>query len=312
MAFDAHRISEPANMDRIGEWLMRQVDVVLNTAIATPIEQLARALAPIIVVGLTLQFLFYNMAIMRGYGNMTVTELMWKAMRVALIAGVATAGGFYQTNIVDVMISLPDDVAGIVAGGNTFSDSIDTLRARTDSAAATMEQTESRWYPSSKNILVSIYAGFLTVVTAIISAAVAVLMIVVKVGMALVVAAGPFFIAALAFERTERLFDSWVSQALNFVILALLGALIMSILLELTLSYIAMLIRLLTEGDTSLLSLIAGYFLVGIATIVIIVMLPGLAQSLSSGFGAQFGLGSAGRGAMNAMRAGSLIRKLIR
>lgn len=311
MAFDASKITEPDKIDRIGEWLMQQVDTVLSTAIAAPIEQLARALTPAIIVGLTIQFLFYNIAIMRGYGNMTVTELVWKYLRIALIASVATAGGFYQTHIVDVMISLPDDVAGIIGGGNTFSENIDALRARTEFAAETMEDTESKWYPSSKNILVNIYAGFLTGVTAVIGAGVAVLMVVVKVGMALVVATGPIFISALAFDRTERLFDSWVSQALNFVILALLAGLVLAILLELNLAYISMLIRLLTQGDTTLISLIGGYFLVSLATIFVIIMIPSLAQGLSGGFGAQFGVGSASRGAMSALRASHLVRKLL-
>ena len=99
MAFNSSQISQPENADRIAEWLMKQVDVVLNSAVAKPIEQLAQALAPIIIIGLTIQFLFYTIAIMRGYGNMNVTELVWKYIRIAIIAGFATTGGLYQTNI---------------------------------------------------------------------------------------------------------------------------------------------------------------------------------------------------------------------
>ena len=41
----------------------------------------------------------------------------------------------------------------------------------------------------------------------ILGAVIAILMIVVKVGMALIVATGPIFISALAFDRTEGMFE---------------------------------------------------------------------------------------------------------
>lgn len=302
MAFNQSRVTAPTDTNRIGEWLMTQVDTVLESAIAAPIQQLATALAPIIVVALSLQFLAYAFALMRGQGNMSLTEFFWKAGRVAIIASIATAGGMYQTDISSVMLSLPDDLAGVIAGGQTLTAQIDTLRIDTEVATMVLEKTEGNWYPSSKNILVSIYAGYLSLMTALVGAGVAVLMVVVKVGMALIVAVGPIFIAALVFDRTERMFDAWVSQALNFVFLALLVGLVFAVFVQLNIAYMRMLIDLLTEGSVQLLTLLGGYFLVAVATLVIMVFIPGIAQGLSGGFGAQLGVGATGRGAFNAIR----------
>lgn len=311
MAFDANRISEPDNTDRIGEWLLQQVDGVLEASVAMPIEKLATTLAPIIVVALTLQFLAYTMALMRGFGDISVTEFFWKAIRIAIIASVATAGGLYQTTISSAMLTLPDDLAGVVAGGHTVTSQIDELRSKTEVATSTLEDSEGKWYPSSKNVLVSLYAGYLSIMTALISAGVAVLMIVVKVGMALIVATGPLFIAALAFESTRRLFDSWVAQALNFVFLALLIGLVFAFLLQMNLMYVSMMIRLLHEGSVQLLSLLGGYALTGIATLVILVFLPGIAQGLSGGFGAQFGVGAAARGSVSTLRSVAILSRFL-
>src|SRR5699024_547477 len=198
-----------------------------------------------------------------------------------------------------------------VAGGHTVTSQIDELRSKTEVATSTLEDSEGKWYPSSKNVLVSLYAGYLSIMTALISAGVAVLMIVVKVGMALIVATGPLFIAALAFEPTKRLFDSWVSQALNFVFLALLIGLVFAFLLQMNLMYMAMLTEQLGAGGSQLLSLLGGYALTGIATLVILVFLPGIAQGLSGGFGAQFGVGAASRGAFTTLHATSLVRRLM-
>ncbi|MDY0272367.1 MAG: type IV secretion system protein [Advenella sp.] len=302
MAFDASKISKPTDPNRIGEWLMQQVDTVLNDAVNTPIQQLITAIAPAMIIGLTIQFLVYAYALQRGQGNMSVTEFIHKYIKIAILAAIITANGFYQTDIVKVMLSLPDDVAGIVAGGNTVSTQIDTLRQDTTNASAKMIELESSFFPSSRNVVISLYASALSAMTALVSAVVAIIMVVVKVGMALLVAAGPIFISALAFDRTEKLFDSWVSQALNFVFLALLAGLMFSILLQLNLNYVKMMIDTLAEGEINMLNLVGGYFLVGIASVFVMLMIPGMAQGLSGGFGAQFGVGMTGNGISRFLR----------
>lgn len=308
MAFDASKINAPTDANRIGEWLMKQVDTVLNNAVNTPIEQLIKAIAPVMIIGLTIQFLLYAYAMQRGNGNMTVTEFVHKYIKIAILAAFITAGGFYQTTIVNVMLSLPDDVAGIVAGGNTLSAQIDSLRQETTSASTKILGYDT-FFPSGRNVMISIYASLLSFTTALVSAVVSIIMVVVKVGMALLVAAGPIFISALAFEKTERLFDSWVSQALNFVFLALLAGLMFSILLQMNLAYIKMMVDFLSKDENNILNLIGGYMFVGIASVFVMLMIPGLAQSLSGGFGAQFGIGMTAGGITKALRLNRLFKK---
>lgn len=311
MAFNSSQITKPEDADRIGEWLMQQVDMVLNSAVAKPIEQLAQALAPVIIIGLTIQFLFYTMAIMRGYGNMTVTELVWKYLRIALIASVATAGGFYQTHIANVMISLPDDMVAVVSGKTTVAQEIDQLRQSAQNAADSTNKIDTGLLPSTKDILVRVMKFGIHFNAMIVGAVIAILMIVVKVGMALVVATGPIFISALAFDRTEGIFNSWVSQALNFVFLALLAGLLFAVLIQINISYVEKMADLITGGKVDIIPLVIAQLLVAIASVFVMIMIPGIAQGLSGGFGAQFGVGSASRGAMSALRASHLVRKFL-
>ncbi len=311
MAFNSSQISQPENADRIAEWLMNQVDVVLNSAVARPIEQLAEALSPLIIIGLTIQFLFYTMLIMRGHGNMTITELIWKYFRIALIAGVATTGGVYQTHIVSTMISLPDDVVSVVAGKTTVANEIDQLRLSSQKAANEIDKRDTGYLPSSEDIILWLMKTGIHVNAMILGAVIAILMIVVKVGMALIVATGPIFISALAFDRTEGMFNSWISQALNFVFLALLAGLVFGIFIQINIAYVKMMIEIIGKGNIQVLPLVAAQLLVVVASVFVIIMIPGMAQGLSGGFGAQFGVGSASRGAMSALRASHLVRKLL-
>ncbi|QXR37945.1 type IV secretion system protein [Alcaligenes aquatilis] len=290
---------------------MQQVDMVLNSSVAKPIEQLTQTLAPVIIIGLTIQFLFYTMTIMRGYGSMTVTELVWRYLRIALIASVATAGGFYQTHIANVMISLPDDMVAVVSGKTTVAQEIDQLRQSAQNAADSTNKIDTGLLPSTKDILVRVMKFGIHFNAMIVGAVIAILMIVVKVGMALVVATGPIFISALAFDRTEGMFNSWVSQALNFVFLALLAGLLFAVLIQINISYVEKMADLITGGKVDIIPLVIAQLLVAIASVFVMIMIPGIAQGLSGGFGAQFGVGSASRGAMSALRAGHLVRKLL-
>lgn len=310
--FASTQVAAPQDPESIAQWITAQTEAVLQSAVAQPIAELTSALMPVITLGLTLQFMAYAFAIMHGQGNMTVTEFFKKAVGVAIIAMIATAGGLYQTDIAQTMLGLPDALTSVVIGDTTVAAQVDKLQQETSVATQNMGNAgDSGWFdfvPDARQIIITLLTFAVTVSSALVGGIIAVITIVVKVGMALIVASGPVFIAFLLFEPTRKMFDSWVAQALNFVFLALLAGLIFAVLLQLNLQFVRAMAQWLDGGDVNLMALFAGQLLVAIASIVIMTMLPGMAAGLSSGFGAQFGIGAAGRGAYTALRLRSLIK----
>ena len=310
--FTSTLVAAPQDPESIAQWITSQTEAVLQSAVAQPIAELTDALLPVITLGLTLQFMAYAFAIMHGQGSMTVTDFFKKAVGVAIIAMIATAGGLYQTEIAQTMLGLPDALTSVVIGDTTVAAQVDKLQQETATATQSMGNAgDSGWVdfvPDARQIIITLLTFAVTVSAAIVGGIIAVITIVIKVGMALVVATGPIFIAFLLFEPTKKMFDSWVAQALNFVFLALLAGLIFAILLQLNLQFVRAMAQWLNGGDVSLMALFAGQVLVSIASIVIMTMLPGMAAGLSSGFGAQFGIGAASRGAFTALRLRSLIK----
>lgn len=154
--FNTATVTAPPDSGSIAQWITNQTDAVLQSAVAQPIEQLTTALLPIITMGLTLQFLAYAFAIMHGQGSMTVTEFFKKAVMVAIIAMVATAGGLYQTDISQTMLSLPDDLTAVVTGNTTVAAEVDKLQQKTTAATDRMGSAggeSNSWYsvlPSTK------------------------------------------------------------------------------------------------------------------------------------------------------------------
>ena len=310
--FSSTQVSAPQDPESIAQWITTQTESVLQSAVNQPIAELTSALTPVITLGLTLQFMAYAFAIMHGQGNMTVTEFFKKAVGVAIVAMIATAGGLYQSEIAQTMLGLPDALTSVVIGETTVAAQVDRLQQETSVATSGMGNAgDSGWFdfvPDTRQIIITLLTFGVTVSSAVVGGIIAVITIVIKVGMALIVATGPLFIAFLLFEPTRKMFDSWVAQALNFVFLALLAGLIFAVLLQLNLQFVRAMAQWLDGGNVSLMALFAGQVLVAIASIVIMTMLPGMAAGLSSGFGAQFGIGAASRGAFTALRLRSLIR----
>ncbi len=306
-------ITQPTAPSDIAQWVMTQTQNTLNDAVTGPMQALFEALMPVIVVGLTLQFVVYAFALMHGQGGMTVTEFFRKAIMVAIISIFFGAGGLYQADIAQAMIALPDDVTQIALGTGSVAEEVDKLQTETSKASNTMigKGGNGAWYnvlPSTKEVLVSILATLVRINAAVVGSIIMVIVVVCKVGMALVVAAGPIFIAATLFEPTKPLFNSWVSQALNFVFLALLAGLIFGLLLQLNIQLIRMIVDQINGGAKDILGLYGAQLLVGIASLVVMIMLPGLAAGLSNGFGARLGIGAAAHGAFSVLRLRGMLR----
>ena len=305
-------VAAPTTPSNIAEWVMTQTEGILSDAINGPMQALFEALMPVIVVGLTLQFVVYAFALMHGQSNMTVTEFFRKAILVAIVSMIFGAGGLYQNDIAKTMIALPDDVTQLALGTGNVAAEVDKLQNETSEASNAMLGSSDRpWYnfmPSTREVLVSILATLLRINAAVVGSIIMVIVVVCKVGMALVVAAGPLFIAATLFEPTKPLFNNWVSQALNFIFLALLAGLVFGLILQLNIQLIRMIADQIETGMADVLSLFGAQVLVGAASLVIMILIPGLAAGLSNGFGAQLGVGSAARAAFSVLRLRSMLR----
>lgn len=305
-------VTPPSAPSDIAQWVMTQTENVLSNAVNGPIQALFEALMPVIVIGLTLQFVIYAFVLMNGQGGMTITEFFHKAILVAIVSMIFGTGGLYQSNIATTMIGLPDNVTQLALGTGDVATEVDRLQNETGKASnAMMGKSADSWYnvlPSTREVLVGILATLVRVNAAVVGSIIMVIVVVCKVGMALVVATGPIFIAATLFEPTKPLFKSWVSQALNFIFLALLAGIIFGLILQINIQLIRMIADHINGGAKDILGLFAAQLLVGVASLVIMIMLPGLASGLSSGFGAQLGVGSAARGAFSIMRFRSMMR----
>src|SRR3546814_10710508 len=97
-------VAPPSAPSDIAQWVTTQTESILSDAINSPMQALFEALMPVIVVGLTLQFVVYAFALMHGQSNLTVSEFFRKAILVVIISMIFGVGGLYQADIAQTMI----------------------------------------------------------------------------------------------------------------------------------------------------------------------------------------------------------------
>ena len=203
-------------------WLGAQFTSVLNTYVLDVVTALAAMLTPVALSTMTLWVALYGWAVLRNEVPETVPTFLWKLFKIGLIMAFALQAGFYVTNI----SSAADDLSSGVA--RTF------LPAGADPAAAASpyalidafndrasELVVSLMSDAGITRLDLVFAAVVCSIGNVLFLCMALFVVsLAKVLLAFVIAIGPVFILCLAWRPTARFFDSWLSFALNTVVLA--------------------------------------------------------------------------------------------
>lgn len=297
----------------IVQWIFELVDGYLIGMVATTVSRVIEVSVPVVVAAGTLMFLFYGVSIMRGAINEPVLDFVGRATKIALVVSFATAGGLYQSVIMDIALSLPTDAVSAITSsdGSTLPQRLDE-GLNTSSLLASKVKGDADWW-SMFHILGNLALALVFTITGALVAGLGLItLLTVKVATGLLVALGPVFILCLIFESTKGFFDRWVHQLVNYMLLAVL----FSILIEMILSIQGQILRMsaidIDNGDYNLFQLIGVYGLFVLGVVFLIFQLPSIAGSLAGGFGLQIssaplsslsrGMSRGGNFAMRAMR----------
>lgn len=221
----------------VGETLERGMSAFVNSTSSA----IASAIVPIVTTAITLWVLLFGLAAMRGETHEPVPAFAWRGTKIALIMAVALSGGIYQSEVVGAVNGFAGGLAQVIA------QSADNGGACTTSVATdTSIYTALDCYDQKTDTIVEAYytqavhdGAVLQIVAAIgeliggtlVGLAAGMFMIVLagevvvaRVGLDLVLALGPAFIACAAFPPSARFFDAWVSKVAYCVVLQVLIA----------------------------------------------------------------------------------------
>lgn len=181
-------------------------------------------------VAVMLYVVIYGVAIMRGAIQEPILDFAWRSIRIVAVIMLATNAASYQQYVTGLFFeSLPREISNAIAGsgldmksGQPFDQ---LLNKGVEVATSIYEQA------GITNIAPALIAAILLVFTAVSGFLQFAIMLYAKVGLALVLALGPIFIALMLFEATRTFGEAWTRQLANFVILHVLVVALIGLML---------------------------------------------------------------------------------
>ena len=156
-----------------------------------------------------------------------------RLITLAVVLGVALHLWLYNSLIVDTFYKAPTQLAAAIVGA---ADPVTTIDAIWNSGGAVAGYLFSNGGVVSDygyyvaGMVVWFLVGLLCVYTMFLIA-------LSSIALSVLLALGPLFFAALFFDSTKRLFDSWIAQLTNYALITILTVLVATLLLQIVASY---------------------------------------------------------------------------
>ena len=265
-------MTPPSTLYSLGgivQWIDESLNTMLLNGLAQNVERLTAAIWAPLEIGVFISLLIYGFLIATQRIPTPFTEALVKIVKIVVIVAIVESGGFYQTQIMDAMLDLPDELTSVVVGEPTNTRDVlaDFHNKGLETATKIDERAPSIMTQIGRSILFAIVSLIITIIYTAVTIVGILLMSVVKIGMALVVALGPMFIAALLFEQTKELFGQWLSQCLYFTLFGAVFTLMFSLVMGM-LGYIQnILLGLADAPEINILQIMAAVMLIGTLSI---------------------------------------------
>lgn len=216
------------------------VETAITSAVASFGSGLVAFVAAPLGVAATIYFLLLGFAVLRGAIQAPLRELVFQAGKVGFAIAAASAIG-YSAFVVNVATNLPSEIIAAGSGtpvtnpGTTFDTYVsDTgkLAKRMENANATIQAMPSQGITDFRTPLIQLRAALVTYlcigvlyVFAFLSAAVGFCIVIfAKLAVSICVALAPLALASLLFNSSRWLFDGWLRQTANYILLMVVMA----------------------------------------------------------------------------------------
>jgi type IV secretion system protein VirB6 len=214
-------------------WLNGQ----MATYIGDNTARLASVLEPAVVTLATVYVMAWGYLHLTGRVEEPVVAGLKRILVLALILGVGLRLWLYNTLIVDTFYNAPAQLAAAVVGSTDPVATIDTIWERGGAVAGNLWGKpvgmagffgDFGFYIAGAVVwclmgLLCVYAMFLIALSSI--------------ALAILLALGPLFIAALFFDATKRFCSAWLAQLTNYALITVLTVMVGALLLQIVQSY---------------------------------------------------------------------------
>lgn len=209
---------------------LKEFEQPITTFVSTSVSNLATFVDGPLRVAVLLYVVLYGFAVMRGAIAEPIQEFAWRAMRLVLIVLLASNASSFQQYVTDLFFtSLPKEIGNALAGSALDANSGAPFDKLLNKGIEVAQKIYDR--AGLTDIAPALIAAILLVFTAVSGFLQFAILLYAKVGLAIVIALGPIFIALALFDATRPFAEAWTRQVANFLILHVLVVALVGLML---------------------------------------------------------------------------------
>jgi len=198
--------------------------------------RVATVLEPAIITLATLYVMVWGFLQMTGRTDEAFVAGLKRIVTLAVVLGVALRLWLYNAVVVDTFYEAPTQLAAAIVGSSDPVRAVDAIWEQGGAVAGYL-WSKGNYFSSSIGFylagaavwaligLLCIYTMFLIALS--------------RIGLSVLLALGPLFIAMTLFNSTRRFFEAWVAQLANYALISILTVLTAALLLRIVQSYAA-------------------------------------------------------------------------
>lgn len=282
--------------------IFAKVDGAITSMVSTNVATIISDVTPLVATCLTIKLMvqgFYSL-FNPGAGD-SLSSLVKEYLSIALILSFATAGGWYQQDLVNVALQLPDDFAGILSS----PDKVDAggVPAIIDSGIEKgIKIVNTAWEGadafSSSGLASYAIGGIMMIATVVLGGLGAGFVIMSKILLAVTLCFGPIAIFCLLWGPTKNIFARWLGSVINYGLVVIILALVFGFIMQM---FDNLLSSMNSDAAYSSITGSMAALVLTIISIFVLFQIPQVAQSWGSGISA--GVADAARSTGSSMQA---------
>ncbi len=256
---------------------LAQVDALIGTLVSWLAGPVATAL--VIYVALT------GLMMMRGLSQETFAAVLGRIVRLCIVTWIVMSADVYNTWVRDLFLTaLPMELANEITSttGNAIPSAaaFDTIWRKALGVGMSVWSTLG-WTdigPSLAVIFMWVCAGVAVSFSYLV-------WLTSRIGLALVIAVGPIFVAFALFPATRSLFERWLGQVVQFVVLGVLAIMLLQLMILAEGTLVDQIVATsAASSPAQRLQMLLAVCVLFIICAMLAMQLPGLASSLAGGF----------------------------
>lgn len=268
------------NMNIFG-WLFDSTDGLLTNYATDTSTRIIHTIAPVAVILFGIFVLLWAFAHFRNTIDEPVTDGAMRLIKVAIILGIALNITNYGNYVVDFVVDTPMALASSAAPTANYDNSSTIGRVLDNALNKGFKVGQKAWNqggitaPGPVIIAIVIWISF-----ALILLFAAMLIMLSKVALVVLLAVGPIFIMLMLFQATQRFFEVWLGQVVNFMVTILLAVMVTSLLMTLVDAFVT---RLNADSAASTGKVLLETVVMGGIGVLVLRQVPGIASAIAGG-----------------------------